>query len=146
MERHPETSNSGKPVPALGLTSSQNSVTDVQRDVYSLERAGAVKEATSNRCKSREEFTPAQPWQGSQENKDKYNGSSPISVSDFLLVYTGQTQPEDRRQKMPGKSICRDKHSNLLPVPTSPHSKEQRRAEMDLEDQLITNSVVVLKY
>lgn len=37
------TSNGGKPVPAQSLPSSQNNVTDVQHDVYSLQRPGVWK-------------------------------------------------------------------------------------------------------
>lgn len=67
MARHLGTSNGGKPVSALGLTraSSQNNVPDVQFEAYSLERAEAGKDATSDRCKAGEEFIPARPWQGS---------------------------------------------------------------------------------
>ena len=150
MARHPKTSNSGKLVPALGLTSSQNNVTDVQRDVCSLERTGAVKEATSNRCRAGEELIPARVL----ENEHKHDGPSLLPPSDFLRLYPwsnttrGEKTRDARRINMERPALPPSHSSSTSPTPHTPKNRAggQRRAEMGLEDKWITTSMVVLKY
>lgn len=137
MARHPGTSNSGKPIPAPGLTraSSQNNVTDVQCDVHSLERPEAGQEATSDRCEAGEELLPARPWPGSPWEFFH------LPPSDFLFVHYWSTTT--RRQMARDARKISMLRPALSPSPC-PHM-QQRSADMDLE-RLITASTGLLKY
>ena len=90
---------------------------------------------------------PCQTAARALEDEDIHSGYFPLPPSDFLLVYYWSNGTRRQQQEMLEESVCRDQHSSPLPVPT--HSGEQggaRRAEMDLENKLITASMVVLKY
>lgn len=128
MAKQPGTSNSGKPVPALGLTRarSENNVTDAQCDVYCLERSGAPNGATSNRCKTGEELTPARPRQGRWRMRIYTVGTFPSHPLISCWSTTGPMEPEDSSKR------CQKNQYAETSTPTlslSPHAPESRAGQ-----------------
>lgn len=127
MARHPGTSNSGKPVPAPGLTraSSQNNVTDVPRDAHILKKAG-VERGNLWQMQSRRAH-PCQTIASKSEKENKYKGFFASHPLISCWSSTGQPQPDARWSEMPEKSLFQNQHSH--PPHPHIHSKEKGRAK-----------------
>lgn len=105
-----------------------------------------LREATSDRCKA-EELIPARPWQASRRKRINTKGSLPPTLwfpIGPLLVNHNQT-PDGKR--------CQRSHyfkTSILtlhmPTYIPKNRAGQRSTDLDLENKLVTASMVVLTY